>query len=136
MGSVGAKDIPELLDANGKRIDGRDLNELRPLKIEAGVLQRATGSAFVEWGENKVMAAVYGPREVHPRHMQENTKAVVQCRYNMASFSVDERKRPGLDRRSQEISKVIRQQVDLVDVEQAAMGAGEEAWFEFHDALT
>ncbi|MCL4324590.1 MAG: exosome complex exonuclease Rrp41 [Candidatus Thermoplasmatota archaeon] len=114
MGSVGAKDIPELLDANGKRIDGRDLNELRPLKIEAGVLQRATGSAFVEWGENKVMAAVYGPREVHPRHMQENTKAVVQCRYNMASFSVDERKRPGLDRRSQEISKVIGEALESV----------------------
>lgn len=114
MGSVGAKDIPELLDANGKRIDGRDLNELRPLKIEAGVLQRATGSAFVEWGENKVMAAVYGPREVHPRHMQENTKAVVQCRYNMASFSVDERKRPGLDRRSQEISKVISEAFESV----------------------
>ena len=32
---------------------------------------------------------------------------MIQCRYNMAAFSVDERKRPGLDRRSQEISKVI-----------------------------
>lgn len=107
MGSVGAKEIPELLNAAGKRIDGRSLDELRPLTIKAGVLDRANGSAFVEWGENKVMAAVYGPREVHPRHMQESTKAVVQCRYNMAAFSVDERKRPGLDRRSQEISKVI-----------------------------
>jgi exosome complex component RRP41 len=114
MGSVGAKDVPELLDAHGKRIDGRGLHDLRPLKIEAGVLQRATGSAFVEWGENKVMAAVYGPREVHPRHMQQNTKAVVQCRYNMASFSVDERKRPGLDRRSQEISKVIGEALESV----------------------
>lgn len=107
MGSIGAKEVPQLLDAAGKRIDGRGLDELRPLKIEAGVLQRANGSSYVEWGDNKVMAAVYGPREVHPKHMQENTKAVVQCRYNMASFSVDERKRPGLDRRSQEISKVI-----------------------------
>lgn len=107
MGSVGAKEVPQLLDAEGKRIDGRGLTDLRPLRIEAGTLQRATGSAYVEWGDNKVMAAVYGPREVHPRHMQENTKAVVQCRYNMASFSVDERKRPGLDRRSQEISRVI-----------------------------
>ncbi len=114
MGSVGAKDVPQLLDANGKRIDGRGLEELRPLKIEAGVLTRANGSAYVEWGENKVMAAVYGPREVHPRHMQENTKAVVQCRYNMASFSVDERKKPGLDRRSQEISKVISEAFESV----------------------
>jgi exosome complex component RRP41 len=107
MGSVGAKDVPVLLTPDGLRIDGRRLNELRPLKITAGALHEADGSAFVEWGANKVMAAVYGPREVHPRHLQENNKAIVQCRYNMAAFSVDERKRPGLDRRSQEISKVI-----------------------------
>jgi exosome complex component RRP41 len=107
MGSVGAKDVPQLLSADGLRIDGRRLNELRPLKITAGALHNADGSAYVEWGANKVMAAVYGPREVHPRHLQENNKAIVQCRYNMAAFSVDERKRPGLDRRSQEISKVI-----------------------------
>jgi exosome complex component RRP41 len=33
--------------------------------------------------------------------------AVVKARYNMAAFSVDERKRPGPDRRSIEISKVV-----------------------------
>jgi exosome complex component RRP41 len=60
------------------------------------------------------MAAVYGPREVHPRHLQENNKAIVQVRYNMAAFSVDERKRPGLDRRSQEISKVIAEAFESV----------------------
>jgi len=114
MGSVGAKDVPQLLDAEGRRIDGRGLEDLRPIKIEAGVLNRADGSAYVEWGENKVMAAVYGPREVHPRHLQQNDKAIVQCRYNMAAFSVDERKRPGLDRRSQEISKVISEAFESV----------------------
>jgi exosome complex component RRP41 len=107
MGSVGAKEVPVLLTPDGRRIDGRRLDELRPIKIQAGPLRQADGSAFVEWGANKVMAAVYGPREVHPRHLQQNDRAVIQCRYNMAAFSVDERKRPGLDRRSQEISKVI-----------------------------
>ena len=114
MGSVGAKDVPALLTADGRRIDGRALDELRPLKITAGALHEADGSAFVEWGDNKVMAAVYGPREVHPRHLQENNKAIVQCKYNMAAFSVDERKRPGLDRRSQEISKVIGEAFESV----------------------
>ncbi|MHB8351603.1 MAG: exosome complex exonuclease Rrp41 [Thermoplasmata archaeon] len=114
MGSVGAKEIPELIGADGRRIDGRKLDELRPIRIVAGPLHRADGSAFVEWGDNKVMAAVYGPREVHPRHLQQNTKAIVQCKYNMAAFSVDERKRPGLDRRSQEISKVIAEAFESV----------------------
>ncbi len=114
MGSVGAKEVPVLLSPEGLRIDGRKLDELRPIRIEAGPLHQADGSAFVEWGANKVMAAVYGPREVHPRHLQQNDKAVIQCRYNMAAFSVDERKRPGLDRRSQEISKVIGEAFESV----------------------
>ena len=114
MGSVGAKEVPVLLSPEGLRIDGRRLDELRPLKIQVGALHNADGSAFVEWGANKVMAAVYGPREVHPRHLQQNNKAVIQCKYNMAAFSVDERKRPGLDRRSQEISKVIGEAFESV----------------------
>jgi exosome complex component RRP41 len=114
MGNVGAKEVPVLLTAEGRRIDGRRLDELRPIKIQAGPLRQADGSAFVEWGQNKVMAAVYGPREVHPRHLQQNDKAVIQCKYNMAAFSVDERKRPGLDRRSQEISKVIGEAFESV----------------------
>ncbi len=114
MGNVGAKEVPVLLSPEGLRIDGRKLNELRPLAIRAGALHQADGSAFVEWGANKVLAAVYGPREVHPRHLQQNHKAVIQCKYNMAAFSVDERKRPGLDRRSQEISKVIGEAFESV----------------------
>ncbi|HYA58286.1 MAG TPA: exosome complex exonuclease Rrp41 [Thermoplasmata archaeon] len=111
---MGANDVPVLLSPEGLRIDGRRLDELRPIKIQAGALRQADGSAFVEWGANKVMAAVYGPREVHPRHLQQNNKAVIQCRYNMAAFSVDERKRPGVDRRSQEISKVIGEAFESV----------------------
>lgn len=92
---------------NGKRLDGRGLEELRPIVIDAGILKRADGSAYVEWGKNKILVAVYGPREAHPRHLQDPTKALVQCRYNMAPFSVTERKKPGPDRRSIEISKII-----------------------------
>jgi exosome complex component RRP41 len=102
------------LSPEGLRIDGRKLDELRPIRIQVGTLHNADGSAFVEWGQNKVMAAVYGPREVHPRHLQQNNKAVIQCKYNMAAFAVDERKRPGLDRRSQEISKVIGEAFESV----------------------
>jgi len=104
----------KLIDENGLRIDGRRPDELRPIKIEAGVLKRADGSAYVEWGENKILAAVYGPRECHPRHLQNPARAIVQCRYNMASFSVSDRKKPGPDRRSQEISKIISEALEHV----------------------
>ena len=107
-------DRPEKLIVNGKRLDGRAPDELRQLKIEMGVLKRADGSAHVELGDNKVLAAVYGPREMHPRHLQQPDMAVFRCRYNMAPFSVEERKRPGPDRRSVEISKVTRQAIEPV----------------------
>lgn len=96
----------------GRRLDGRRVDELRPIKIEVGVLKRADGSCYMEFGGNKVMAAVYGPREVHPRHLEDATKAIIRCRYNMASFSVEDRKRPGPDRRSVEISKVSREAIE------------------------
>lgn len=105
---------PEKLIVDGKRLDGRAPDELRPLKIEAGILKRADGSAYVELGANKVLAAVYGPREMHPRHLQQPDTAMLRCRYNMAPFSVEERKRPGPDRRSVEISKVTREALEPV----------------------
>jgi len=99
---------------DGKRVDGRSFDELRNIKIDVGVLKRADGSCYFELGNNKVLAAVYGPREMHPRHAQDAKMAVVKFRYNMAPFSVDDRKRPGPDRRSVEISKVSREALDPV----------------------
>jgi len=107
------EDKPKLI-IDGKRLDGRDFEELRPIKIEAGILKRADGSCYLEMGRNRVVAAVYGPREVHPRHLQDPSRAVVRYRYNMAPFSVEERKRPGPDRRSVEISKVSREAYEPV----------------------
>ena len=104
----------ELIDGKGKRLDGRGPEDIRPIKIEAGVLHRADGSCYLEWGGNKVLVAVYGPREAIPRHTQNPLRAVVKARYNMAAFSVEDRKRPGPDRRSREISKVISEALEKV----------------------
>lgn len=102
----------KLIDENGKRLDGRGADELRPINMKVGVLSRADGSAYVEWGKNKVIAAVYGPREAQPRHIQNPMKGIVQATYNMVSFSVTDRKRPGPDRRSIEISKIISEALE------------------------
>jgi exosome complex component RRP41 len=103
-----------LFDDNGKRMDGRGIDELRNIKIEAGVLHRANGSCYLEWGSNKILVAVYGPREAIPRHTQNSLRAIVNARYNMAAFSVEDRKRPGPDRRSKEISKVISEALEKI----------------------
>ena len=95
-----------------KRSDGRKSDELRPVKMKVGVLKHADGSAMVSIGKTVALAAVYGPRELNPRHMQESDRAILQCNYTMAPFSTKERVRPGPSRRSVEISKVTREALE------------------------
>ena len=102
----------KLIDKKGIRIDGRKLDELRPVKMEVGVLPNADGSAYLEQGKNKILVGVYGPKEAHPRHIARQDRAVIQCRYHMAPFSVDERKSPAPSRRDVELSKVTREALE------------------------
>jgi exosome complex component RRP41 len=99
----------KLIDKKGLRLDGRKFDELRPLKLEVGVIGNADGSAYIEHGKNKILAAVYGPREAHPKHLALQDRTIMKCRYHMAPFSVQERKSPAPSRREVELSKVIRE---------------------------
>ncbi len=102
----------KLIDENGVRTDGRKPDELRPIKLEVGILANADGSALIQQGKNKIIAAVYGPRELHPRHMALPDRALLRCTYRMASFSVQERKSPAPSRREIELSKIIREALE------------------------
>lgn len=105
---------PVLIAEDGTRIDGRKPDELRPVRISVGVLKNANGSALVEYGKTKVIAAVYGPREAVPRHISMPDRAVLRVRYHMAPFSTEERKSPAPTRREIELSKVIREALESV----------------------
>ena len=102
----------KLIDKKGLRLDGRKIDELRPVKIEVGVLSNADGSAYIEHGKNKILAAVFGPKEMHPKHLSLPDRMVLRCRYHMAPFSVQERKSPAPSRREVELSKVIRESLE------------------------
>lgn len=109
---MGKNETVQLIDEKGLRVDGRRFDELRPIKMEVGILDKADGSAYVEHGRNKIIAGVYGPREAHPKHIALADRAVVRCRYHMAPFSTDERKSPAPSRRELELSKVIRESLE------------------------
>jgi exosome complex component RRP41 len=102
----------KLIDKKGLRLDGRKADELRPVKIEVGILSNADGSAYIEHGKNKILAAAFGPREMHPKHLSQPDRMVLRCRYHMAPFSVGERKSPAPSRREVELSKVIRESLE------------------------
>ncbi len=90
-----------------QRIDGRGFDETRPIEAKVGVIKRADGSAMFKIGNTWAYAAVYGPRNLHPKFLQDPQKGILRCNYNMMPFSSSgERVRPGGSRRSKEISMV------------------------------
>jgi exosome complex component RRP41 len=120
----------QLMGKDGKRLDGRKWNELRPIRLEVGVVKNADGSAHIEWGKNKITAAVYGPKEVHPKHQVLADRALLRARYHMAPFSVDERKNPAPSRREIEISKVIREALQPAVIVEDYPRTAIEVWVE------
>ncbi|MBS3141747.1 exosome complex exonuclease Rrp41 [Candidatus Woesearchaeota archaeon] len=89
-----------------KRASGRKFEELRKMEAKVGIIPRADGSAMFKIGDTIAIAAVYGPRELHPKFLQNQERGLLRCNYDMISFSVPERKKPGPARRSVEISMV------------------------------
>ncbi|MBW2977294.1 exosome complex exonuclease Rrp41 [Candidatus Woesearchaeota archaeon] len=109
-----------------KRLDKRKLDETRPIEAKVGVIKRADGSALFKIGKTTAYAAVYGPRNMYPRFLQDPEKGVLRCHYNMMPFSGSgERVRPGGSRRSKEISMVTKKAllpvVDLSDYPNAVV---------------
>jgi len=97
-----------------KRLDNRGMEETRPIEAKAGVIKKADGSAYFRIGKTTAFAAVYGPRELNPRHMQNPKTGILRCNYNMMPFSGTERIRPGPSRRSKEISMVTEKALQPV----------------------
>ena len=91
-----------------KRPGKRKVDEIREMKAEIGVVPNADGSAKFSFGDTVAIAAVYGPKKMHPQHSQNPGKGTLRCKYNMLSFSVTDRIRPGPSRRSTEISKITQ----------------------------
>ncbi len=124
----------KLFREDGKRLDGRDKPELRPIKMEVGVVKNADGSAYLEWGNNKIFAAVYGPRDVHPHHLARPDKGILRVFYRMTTFSVFERKRPAPGRREKEISMIISDCLEPVLFLELYPGTSFEVFIEVIDA--
>ena len=109
-----------------ERFDGRGWEDLRPIEAKVGVIPRADGSAMFKIGNTIAYAAVYGPRELYPRFMQNPSSGVLRCHYNMMPFSgTGDRIRPGGNRRSKEISMVTKHALlpvlDLTDYPNAVV---------------
>lgn len=98
-----------------RRKDNRKLDEMRKIEAKVGVIKRANGSAMFKIGDTVAVAAVYGPRALHPKYLQDPERGILRVNYNMMAFSGSgERIRPGPSRRSREVSMVIEKALTSV----------------------
>lgn len=91
--SIHKKSIRNLILNEKKRSDGRDINEIRPLSIEVGILPRTHGSALFTRGETQCLATVtLGTFEDVQRldGLGEKAEKRFMLHYNFPPFSVGE----------------------------------------------
>jgi len=105
------------------RADGRNPDQLRPIRFQNGIAPSASGSTLIEWGNTRVICAVMIEDSV-PRWMKEQGVAGgwLTAEYSMLPYSTHQRKqrdstRGKVDGRTQEIQRLIgrsmRAAVDL-----------------------
>ncbi|KAG9299574.1 hypothetical protein G9A89_020745 [Geosiphon pyriformis] len=105
----------ELLNPEGLRIDGRRATELRKIKCRPSVLRQADGSAYIEQGNTKCLAAVYGPSEPRLKSQIMHNKANINVEISYAPFSMSERKkRSKTEKRILEIASAVKQTFEPV----------------------
>jgi len=111
------------LNPTAGRIDGRNSNQIRPIRFQNNIALHATGSTLVEWGQTRVICGVT-VEETVPRWMKEQNVSGgwLTAEYSMLPYSTPQRKQRDItkgkiDGRSQEIQRLIgrsiRAAVDL-----------------------
>ncbi|HOR46683.1 MAG TPA: ribonuclease PH [Caldisericia bacterium] len=103
------------------RIDNRDNDQLRPVKIEPNYMKYAEGSALVVWGETKVICtASWEPRV--PNWLKELGQGWVTAEYSMIPRCSPQRIQRDINKkasRSVEIQRLIGRSLrSVVDLQQ------------------
>jgi exosome complex component RRP41 len=97
----------DLISVEGYRQDGRKPDELRHFRVSFNVVPDADGSCYMEHGNCKLLATIYGPYEGESRSNQE--QAVITCDFSMTSYCVSERRlRTFGDMKSQKLQMGIQ----------------------------
>ncbi len=91
------------------RVDGREPNQMREMRITPGFMENAEGSALIEIGKTRVICTATVENRV-PRHLEGAGKGWLTAEYSMLPRSSSQRiarERNGVKGRSQEIQRLI-----------------------------
>ncbi len=92
-GNFKSQYLRHLVLDEGRRIDGRKLDEVRPIEVQAGLLPRTHGSALFQRGETQVVCTVTLGTAQDEQHIDTLTgdwRKSFMLHYNFPPFSVGE----------------------------------------------
>ena len=96
-----------------QRGDGRNAQQLRPVRFQNGIAPHATGSTLIEWGNTRVICGAM-VEDIVPRWMKEQNVSGgwITAEYSMLPYSTLQRKqrdatRGKVEGRSMEIQRLI-----------------------------
>jgi exosome complex component RRP42 len=136
ISDITKKSIGEFLK-EGKRLDGRKLDEFRKIEVETGVVEKAEGSAVVTLGDSKVIVGV--KLGTGTPFSDRPDQGVLMTNAELTAFSNPEFEAgpPGPD--AVEIARVIDRAIreaDIIDIDKLCIKAGETVWMVFVDVYT
>jgi len=102
-----------ILTEDGARNNGRNDDELRPLFVKCGLVSEATGSAYCEIGNNKIVCAVHGPKDIEQKEDFQMDGKIV-CEVKFAPFSCQQRKDHIPSSEENELSEILTQTMQSV----------------------
>lgn len=136
MNNVTLKNILELLK-DGKRLDGRKIDEFRDIEIETNVISKAEGSARVKLGKTEVLVGV--KVNLGKPYPDSPDKGVLMTGLELSPMSCSEFESGPPREKAIEISRVIDRTIregKIIEVSKLCIEAGEKVWMVFVDVYT
>merc|ERR1711939_222043 len=103
------QDSEDIIDEQGKRHDGRGPLDARPIFLKTGLVSNAPGSAFIETGRLKLIAAVYGPKPPPPSMpLSSRDKLLVDVRFAPFARRSGGRLTPGKETEAPQLASALQ----------------------------
>ncbi|MBR9679850.1 MAG: exosome complex protein Rrp42 [Candidatus Altiarchaeota archaeon] len=121
----------------GVRIDGRKIDEFRPIKIETGVVTKAEGSAMVELGKSKVIVGI--KMGIGEPFSDRPDQGVLMTNAELTAMSANEFEPGPPSPDAIELARVIDRAIresKVIDLEKLCVKKGEQVWMIFVDIYT
>lgn len=98
----------------GARPDGRASSQLRPVELRVGAVPNAAGSAFYQQGKTKLIAGVYGPRQLVGLHSHGLAEGVLNVEIQFANFASRQGADGEFEKRALLYSSVLQRALESV----------------------